>query len=296
MTLGTAGRLVRKTYAKWSADDGWLYAAAMAAFAALALAPLLVIALRVAEAIGGERTVLHALALTIDPIVGHGGVRALSGAEGLRGRTSGILTIALSVLIALFAGSRLFYAMQRALHAMWDTPLRRQSTPLTTVASFLAAAVLAVCAIGATTVVIFGSAAASVFVHHLGAHGPLAAAGVRVGIVLSGAAILAPVVAALFRWLPGADLHWSDVWIGALTTTVGFALAQFAIGAYLAYVNLPWTYGSAASLIVVLLWLYYSSYLFLLGAEFTVVYARELGSLRGRRASVRRNITDHARL
>ncbi len=296
MTLGTAARLVRETYAKWSADDGWLYAAAMAAFAALALAPLLVIALRIAEAIGGERTVLHALALAIDPIVGHGGVRALSGAQGLHGRTSGVLTVVLSVVIALFAGSRLFYAMQRALHAMWDTPLRRRATPVTTVASFLAAAVLAVVAIGATTVVIFGSAAASVAVHHFGAHGALAAAGVRIGIVLCGAAVLAPIIAALFRWLPGAALHWSDVWIGALTTTVGFALAQFAIGVYLAYVNLPWTYGSAASVIVVLLWLYYSSYLFLLGAEFTVVYARELGSLQAARRAPAETSPTAARL
>jgi membrane protein len=62
-------------------------------------------------------------------------------------------------------------------------------------------------------------------------------------------------------------------------------LAQFGIAFYLSSVNLPWTYGSAASVIVVLLWLYYSSYLFLLGAEFTLVYARECGSLRERRAA-----------
>jgi membrane protein len=91
---------------------------------------------------------------------------------------------------------------------------------------------------------------------------------------------LAPIVATLFRWLAGDALAWGDLWIGAFTTAIGFAFAQLAIGLYLASVNLPWTYGSAASLIVILLWLYYSSYLFLLGAEFTDVYARRLGSLR----------------
>ena len=102
------------------------------------------------------------------------------------------------------------------------------------------------------------------------------------GVAALAAVILAPVVAALFKWLPGTGLAWTDVWIGALTTTVGFAFAQLAIGAYLAYVNLPWTYGSAASVIVVLLWLYYSSYVFLLGAEFTQVYAGMFGSRRER--------------
>ena len=117
MRLRLLGRLIRETYAQWGRDDGWLYAAAMAAFAALALTPLLIIALRVAESFGDERAVLHGLALVIDPIVGHGGVRALNGvisgqAHSTRGRA---VTTALSIVIALFAGSRLFYALQRAL-------------------------------------------------------------------------------------------------------------------------------------------------------------------------------------
>lgn len=131
-------------------------------------------------------------------------------------------------------------------------------------------------------IVIFGSAAFSFVVHAIGVTGAAASAGVRVGIAVLGAVILAPIVAALFKWLPGTDLAWGDVWIGALTTTAGFAIAQFAISIYLRLVNLPWTYGSAASLIIVLLWLYYSSYLFLLGAEFTQVYAHMFGSLRDR--------------
>jgi membrane protein len=251
----------------------------MAAFAALALAPLLVITLRVAESIGGRRTVVHGLALVITPFVGHGGVRSLEAVAGNGG--NGALTTVLSVAIALFAGSRLFYAVQRALHAMWDTPFRRSANLLGTVVSFLAAGALSVIVIAGMTVLVFGTAAISFAVHGGGAQGVLASAGVRAGIALLGAAILAPVVAALFKWLPGTELAWGDVWIGALTTTIGFSLAQFAIGVYLAKVNLPWTYGSAASLIVVLLWLYYSAYLFLLGAEFTHVYARELGSRRG---------------
>src|ERR1700759_4272582 len=125
MTLGIGARLVRKTYAKWNADDGWLFAAAMAAFAALALGPLLVISLRVAETFGGRATVVHGLALAIVPLVGHGAVRSLEAvAENARAASNGALMTSLSVLIALVAGSRLFYALQRALHVMWNTPRR----------------------------------------------------------------------------------------------------------------------------------------------------------------------------
>jgi membrane protein len=286
MTPRNVARLLRTTYAEWNADDGWLYAAAMAAFAALALAPLLVITLRLAEAVGGRPAVVHGLALVITPIVGHGAVRSLEAVGGnAREAGNGVLATALSVAIALFAGSRLFYAMQRALHAMWDTPVRRTSSIATTFVAFVSAAVLSVCCIAVLTVVIFGSAFLSAAVHGAGAGGVLASLGTRSGIALLGAAFLAPIVACLFKWLPGTDLAWGDVWIGALTTTIGFAVAQFAIAVYLAKVNLPWTYGSASSVIVVLLWLYYSSYLFLFGAEFTHVYARQFGSLRGRTAA-----------
>ena len=281
--FAAVGRLVRATYAKWNRDDGWLYAAAMAAFAALALAPLLVITLRVAESIGEQRAVLRGLAVVIDPIVGHGAVRALDEDAGTSGGThGGVLAAVLSLIIALFAGSRFFYAAQRALHAIWNTPARHRAGLGMTIWSFLAAGALSVCVVGGMTGAIFGSAAFAVAARAHGVHGPLASAGVHAGVAALGAVILAPVVAALFKWLPGTGLAWTDVWIGALTTTVGFAFAQLAIGAYLAYVNLPWTYGSAASVIVVLLWLYYSSYVFLLGAEFTQVYAGMFGSRRER--------------
>jgi len=274
--------LLRETYRKWNADDGWLYAAAMAAFAALALAPLLVITMRVAEAVGGQTLVLHALALIIDPIVGHGGVRSLDGiaAHG-QGPAGGLVPTALASVIALFGGSRLFYALQRALHLMWNTPAARSAGTAETIAAFVAAGLLAAGVVAAMTVLIFGSAAFVAAAHSAGVHGALASAGARAGIALTGAVLLTPIVAGLFRWLAAGALTWGDVWIGACTTATGFALAQLAIGIYLASVNLPWTYGSAASLIVILLWLYYSSYLFLFGAEFTIVYARRLGSLRG---------------
>jgi membrane protein len=252
----------------------------MAAFAALALAPLLVITLRVAEAVGGRAAVVHGLAILITPIAGHGAVRSLAGVADTTHRGDSTFATVLSVLIALFAGSRLFYAMQRALHRIWETPLQRSSSLPVTVLSFVAAGAISVFTIGALTVIVFGSSVAAAVLHAAGAQGQVAAAGVRIGATAFGALVFAPLVAALFKWLPGAALTWADVWIGALVTTAGFALAQALIALYLARMNLPWTYGSAASLVVVLLWLYYSSYLFLLGAQFTEVYARELGSRR----------------
>ncbi len=262
----------------------------MAAFAALALAPLLVITLRIAEAVGGRAAIVHGLAILIVPIAGHGAVRSLEGVMNAEHRGGSTLTTVLSVLIALFAGSRLFYAMQRALHRIWETPIHRSTSLAVTVLSFIAAGAISVFTIGALTVIVFGSSVAAAVLHAAGAQGAVAAVGVRIGAMGLGALVFAPIVAALFKWLPGTDLAWGDVWIGALVTTAGFALAQAVIALYLARMDLPWTYGSAASLVVVLLWLYYSSYLFLLGAQFTEVYARTAGS-HGRHRSVREQTT-----
>ena len=282
--MPSLAHLLVRTYAKWGEDDGWLYAAAMAAFASLALAPLLVISLGVAEQFAGARTAMHALARLIDPFVGHGAVRALNGVlHADRSAPNARLASGLAILIAIFSGSRLFYAVQRALHTMWRTPNKGHTGILSTVFAFVAAALLAVAFIAGFTIVIFGSAVVASAAQGAGARGVGAALGLRAAAAVLGALLLAPVVAALFRWLPGTRLAWGDVWIGALTTTIGFAVGQFIIGTYLASVNLPWTYGSAASVIVVLLWLYYSSYIFLFGAEFTVVYAHEAGSLQGNR-------------
>lgn len=272
--------LLRKTFAKWSADDGWLYAAAMAAFAALALAPLFLITLRFAELFGDRGNVIRALALLIDPIVGRGGVRALLGVVATANRGTGSSAASwFAALIALFAGSRLFYALQRALHAIWRTPARSRPTVPMTVLSFFAAGLLSVGAIAGLAGLIFGSSLVLATLPHVSLHG-LVPMLVRGAVAVLGMLILTPGVALLFAWLPGNRFAWRDVWTGALVTSGGFAVAQFAISVYLAFVNLPWTYGSAASIVMILLWCYYSAYLFLLGAEFTYVHACERGSLR----------------
>lgn len=273
--LGNWGRLLTATWRKWSADDGWIYAGAMAMFAALALGPLLVITLWFSEHLGNDGMVRHALAQIIDPFVGHGAVHAISSI--VHADTSGhhaVLTLALAIAIGLFGGSRLFYALQRALHAIWGTREKHAANVGSTILAFVVAGVLAAAVVAGLTALIFGSALFANALHVAGMRGSIPGSVIRALAALIGALILTPVVAVLFRLLPGTELRWSDVWPGAIVTGAGFAIGQLAIGEYLAAVNLPWTYGSAASIVVVLLWLYYSSYLFLLGAEFTQVYAR----------------------
>jgi membrane protein len=86
--------------------------------------------------------------------------------------------------------------------------------------------------------------------------------------------------AMMFKWMPDAKIAWRDVWLGAAVTACLFEVGKFLIGIYIGKQGLESTYGAAASLVVVLIWVYYASQIVLLGAEFTRAYALRLGSLR----------------
>ena len=84
--------------------------------------------------------------------------------------------------------------------------------------------------------------------------------------------------AMIYKLLPDVQIHWQDVWIGAAITSILFTIGKFLIGLYLGTSGVTSIYGAAASLIPILLWVYYSSLIFFLGAEFTHIYARDYGS------------------
>lgn len=83
----------------------------------------------------------------------------------------------------------------------------------------------------------------------------------------------------MLKWLPDAKIAWRDVWIGAVLTAALFEIGKLLIGLYIGKQGLESTYGAASSIIIVLVWVYYSAQIVLLGAEFTNVYAKRRGSL-----------------
>ncbi len=91
-------------------------------------------------------------------------------------------------------------------------------------------------------------------------------------------ALITLLFAMIYKVLPDVEIAWRDVWIGAAVTALLFTIGKFLIGLYLAHSTVASTYGAAGSLVVLLLWIYYSSQILFLGAEFTQVYATRYGS------------------
>jgi uncharacterized BrkB/YihY/UPF0761 family membrane protein len=95
---------------------------------------------------------------------------------------------------------------------------------------------------------------------------------------LVGIVVITGVFAFMFRYLPDVNIEWRDVWLGAAFTSVLFAVGKFAIGLYLGKASIGSAYGAAGSLVILLVWVYYSAQIFFFGAEFTEVYAEHHGS------------------
>src|SRR5439155_14222940 len=95
---------------------------------------------------------------------------------------------------------------------------------------------------------------------------------------------LVVVFAAIYKLMPRAHIEWRDVWVGAVATALLFTIGKFLIGLYLGKSNIGSSFGAFGSLVIVMVWVYYSAQIFLLGAEFTWVYAHHRGSRRGEAA------------
>jgi membrane protein len=87
-------------------------------------------------------------------------------------------------------------------------------------------------------------------------------------------AVVTVLFAMMFKWLPDVSVAWADVWLGALLTALFFELGKAAIGFYIGKQGLESTYGAAASIVVVLIWVYYTSQIILMGAEITHAYSK----------------------
>jgi membrane protein len=257
-----------------------MLANAVAFSSLLSIAPLLYIALGVAGmAIGsevGRDNVLHDLARWVGDD-GAKAIFALIDRIGTRGGSG--LAHVLGTAFLIYASTRLFSQMKAALDHMWDVhaksgrgwrakswkQLRKRSLALLLVL-FVAVQIIAVVAIKTFLAASMGRL-----------DDAIAHAVFRLGEIIISLATTTLTFAALFKVLPDVKLAWRDAWRGAFVTAVLFSLGATLIGWYLGHKSLDASYGPAASVILVLLWVYYSAQVFFFGAAVTGELARRRG-------------------
>ncbi|MGK7866221.1 YihY/virulence factor BrkB family protein [Falsiroseomonas sp. E2-1-a20] len=276
-----AWQLIKETVEGYIEDEAMTRGAAIACYTMFSLAPLLVLAVAIAGLAFGEETVRAAVASQLIGLVGRDGavaIQSLVGDGGLEAQTEGGGFAALvSLVILLVTASAVFAELQGSLNAIWKAEPRGLS-----VSYLLRARLLSIGLVAATgfllLVSLLASTALSAIGEWAGSNLPLAAPLLRLANFGVSFLLTALLFAAIYKVLPDRRLRWRDVAMGALCTALLFTLGKTLIGWYIGGSGIAARYGATGALIVVLLWVYYSAQVFLLGAEFTRAWTRRPGA------------------
>jgi len=271
--------LIKQTFAGWMEDGALDLGAALAYYAIFSLAPLLLIVIAVAGLVWGREAVQGELVGQLQGIVGPEGGQAIQTMVANAGKHSaGVVATIVGVATILFGATGVFVELQTALDRVWHV----EPKPGAGVWGFVRTRMLSfgmILGIGFLLLVslVVATAVTAVATWATGVL-PAAKALAEILTFLLSFTMTMLLFAMIFKVLPDVKIAWRDVWIGATATALLFTLGKFLIGLYLAKSSIASSYGAAGSLVIVLLWIYYSSQILFLGAEFTRVYAGHRGS------------------
>ncbi len=272
--------LARDAVASWIDDFAPSMGAAISYYTVFSIAPLLLIVLAIAGAVLGPDAASGHLHAQLRGMIGDEGATAIQGmVKSASIPARGIVASIAGALALGFGATTAFAELQSALDRIWRTPAAAHPTGvwslvrnrllsfglILTIAFMLLVSLVisaALSALGTWWAPFFGSWEALL----------------QIANALVSFAIVTILFAAIYKWLPRAAIGWHDVWIGAAVTSLLFTLGKFAIGLYIGRSGVVSGFGAAGSVVLLLLWVYYSAQIFLLGAEFTWVYAYRYGS------------------
>ncbi len=269
---------LREVFDEWSKDDALSLGAALAYYAIFSLAPLLVLIIAIVGLVLGRDAAQGEIVASLGGTVGAAGAQTIEEMiKRASAPASGVAATLASLALMFFGASSAFGQLQSSLNRIWDVKssrgalrnqLRRRLTSLALILG-----------IGA---LLFVSVAASAVLS--GVHGWLTQYAPVLARVLPIAnfglsfAVITLLFALIFKLLPDTRIEWRDVWAGSAVTALLFTIGKALIGMYLGRASVTSVYGAAGSLVLILLWIYYSAQLMLLGAEFTEVWSRRRGS------------------
>ena len=276
-------RLIKDTISAWVADYAPSMGAALSYYTIFSIAPLLIIVIAVAGIVFGQDAAHGAIMDQLSGLLGQNGAQAI---ESLLRSTSSpkgsLISTIIGVVTLLIGATTVFGELQDDLNRIWKAPAKQGSSGLW---SLLRTRILSfgmILAIGFLLLVslVLSAAIAGVAKVWGGWFGSQELLLHAFNFVIS-LALVTVFFALIYKIMPNVRVAWRDVWIGSLVTAVLFTVGKTLIGLYLGKAGVAGGYGAAGSLIVALLWTYYAAQIFLLGAEFSSLYARRYGSLKG---------------
>jgi membrane protein len=277
MNLHSVWRLIKQTFAEWSEDKVPRLGAALAYYSIFSIGPLLLIVIAIAGLVFERATVTGEVVKQVEGLVGDDAAGAVTQMlESAAKPQSSIPAIITGFLMLLVGAIGVFVQLQDALNTIWEADSRPSrgivgmirdrllSFSMVFGIAFLLLVSLIISAGISAMTDLFGSRVGAMFA--------------QVANFVVSFVVITLLFAMMYKILPDVSVAWHDVWIGAVVTSLLFSVGKMLIGLYLARSSVASVYGAAGSLVIILLWVYYSSQIILLGAEFTQVYANQFGS------------------
>ena len=277
---GNAWVLVKESVTSFIEDEALGRGAAIAFYTVTSIAPVLFIVVAIAGLAFGQDAARGAIAEQVSDLMGRESADLLQNAiRSAANRSSGVVATVVGIVTLVVAASGVFGEMQSALNAFWKVEPRG-----TTVSRLIRARAVSmglVAALGFLLLVsLVVNAGLSALGKYINAYLPFAVLVLQGLTFLISFILISVLFAAIYKVLPDKRLEWRDVLVGAVATALLFTLGKFLIGLYIGSSAIASSYGAAGALILMLLWVYYSAQIFLLGAEFTKTYASHRGSHR----------------
>ncbi|HZK07981.1 MAG TPA: YihY/virulence factor BrkB family protein [Bacteroidales bacterium] len=270
---------VKITFKEFGSSKPFIYAGAIAFFTIFAMPAILVLIITTSGNLFGQEAITGELSNQVRSLIGPEGAAAIERiVKNASQATGGFLATIVSIVTLFIAATTVFTILQTALNKIWHVKpkpkrewlkmLKDRAVSFAIVLSmgFLLAVTLALDTfISAFT----GFIEQNIF--------DLSISVLWIINFVISFALVSLVFGLIFKVLPDAKIRWRDVWVGAMITAALFVVGKFVIGAIIGNSRLTSTYGAAGSVIVILLWVYFSTIILLLGAAITQVYAREVG-------------------
>jgi membrane protein len=266
-------KLFKDTVLAFIADEALSRGAAIAFYAVTSIAPVLLIVIAIAGLAFGHDAAENAVKGQLSALMGEQTADVVQTAvANASGKSSGIIATLIGIATLIATASGVFGEMQAALNAIWKVE-QPSGTTLSRLVRARAASLGLVAALGFLLMVsLVVSAGLTAFGNYLNSLFPFGALVLSVLNVAVSLLFISLLFAAIYKVLPDRHLQWRDVILGAVVTAVLFTIGKALIGWYIGSSAVASSYGAAGALIVLLLWVYYSAQIFLLGAEFTKVF------------------------
>ncbi len=274
----------------WLDHNAFQHAGALAYYTLFSLAPLVIILVAIVGAVYGEEAASGEISAGIGSLIGPQAAAAVEEAvRRSRPQEAGILPTLAGIGALLFGATTVFAQMQGSLNAFWGVRAKPARSGVLTFITVRLLSLSMVLIIGFLLLTSFAVSVAITSVLEYAGHWlpvpKVLAAGADLAVSLLISTLL---FGLLYRVLPDVHLRWADVWRGALATALLFVLGQYLISLYLTHIAPTSTYGAAGSLVLVLLWVYYSSLILLYGTALTrITVLRRHGKVTPRRTAVR---------